>query len=777
MKAPWQSPYPVMYPPYTVACSGWVLKRFLRLLAEPLKKLSRWKMIPLGKISTSVPSQSFKLGEFTIDWQGSNTTQPSLRISHQSNEALAILQTSPGYSFVSGGNVRLNITEERGSIEIDEHKYADFTHQFVDGIKQEDNTLVIYGRLLGRQSTNDEPQYILTLQTVGSRELDFQLQISNGNVNQIQLQFVTSPDEHFYGFGEQFSDIDCKGQWMPIVCEEGGIGRGDRAPKTLNLLGVAGNRFSSYAPMPYFFTNKGRSIFLTNTEPAIFNLRDPQITTIRVVSSCMQGRILCGESPLDIIELYTNYVGRMPPLPDWLNSGAIIGMQGGTEFVRQVWSQLRDFDTPIAGFWLQDWVGQRRTIAGKQLWWNWQLDESTYPGWQQLVTDLAKAEIAVGVYVNPFLVERPQQPNQEQRHLYREAIEKDFVVKNQAAEPYLIKSTDFSAALLDVTNPDARKWFKSILKDEVLGKGAKFWMADFAEAAPFDGVYATDESGLIYHNEYPVDWVRVNQEAIQEAGQEGDAWFFNRAGFLKTPSHSISMWLGDQNTSWGKNDGITSALKGMISGGLSGFSINHSDIGGYTSIANPILEAIGVGFKRSRELLYRWMEMNAFTPIFRTHEGNQPDKNVQFYTDKDTLTTFSYWSKVYAALAPYRRELMAEAAIQGYPLVRHLVLHYPDDPNVYKIEDQFLLGRDFLIAPVLKPRKKSVNVYFPAGEWVHLWSGNIYGSLTIGVRQKVPAPLGQPAVFYREGSKAPESLLQNLKAKNMLTGAPQVLNI
>jgi alpha-glucosidase (family GH31 glycosyl hydrolase) len=776
MKAPWQSPYPVMYPPYTVACSGWVLKRFLRLLAEPLKKLSRWKMIPLGKISTSVPSQSFKLGEFTIDWQGSNTKQPSLRISHQSNEALAILQTSPGESFVSGGNVRLNITEERGSIEIDEHKYADFTHQFVDGIKQEDDNLVISGRLLGRQSANDEPQYILTLQTVGSRELDFQLQISNGNVNQIQLQFVTSPDEHFYGFGEQFSDIDCKGQWIPIVCEEGGIGRGDRAPKTLNLLGVAGNRFSSYAPMPYFLTNKGRSIFLTNTEPAIFNLRDPQIATIRVLSSCMQGRILCGESPLEIIELYTNYVGRMPPLPDWLNSGAIIGMQGGTEFVRQVWSQLRDFDTPIAGFWLQDWVGQRRTIAGKQLWWNWQLDESTYPGWQQLVTDLAKAEIAVGVYVNPFLVERPQQPNQEQRHLYREAIEQGFVVKNQAAKPYLIKSTDFSAALLDVTNPDARKWFKSILKDEVLGKGAKFWMADFAEAAPFDGVYAAHESGLIYHNEYPVDWARVNQEAIQEAGKEGDAWFFNRAGFLKTPSHSTSMWLGDQNTSWGKNDGITSALKGMISGGLSGFSINHSDIGGYTSIANPILETIGVGFKRSRELLYRWMEMNAFTPIFRTHEGNQPDKNVQFYTDKDTLTTFSYWSKVYAALAPYRRELMAEAAIKGYPLVRHLVLHYPDDPNVYKLEDQFLLGREFLVAPVLKPGKKSVNVYFPAGEWVHLWSGNTYGSLT-GIRQKIPAPLGQPAVFYRKGSKAPELVLQNLKAKNILTGAPQTSNI
>lgn len=767
MKAPWQSLYPVTYPQYTIACNGWALKRLLRLLTEPLKKLSRWKLISLGNISTSVPSQSFQLGEFTIDWQGSDTKQPCLKIVHQSNQAKVIWQTSPGQSFISGGDVSLTITEERGSIEIDEQKQAEFSDQIVDAIKQEGDTLLIHGRLQNRQNTSDEPQYVLTLRTVGLKELDFQVQIGDGNVNETQLQFITSPDEHFYGFGEQFSQIDCKGQWIPIICEEGGIGRGDRGPKTLNLLGVAGNRFSSYAPIPYFVTNKGRSIFLNNTEPSIFNLRDPQIATIRVSSSCMQGRILCGETPLDIIELYTNHVGRMSPLPDWLNNGAVVGMQGGTQLVRRVWSQLRELDTPIAGFWLQDWVGQRRTIAGKQLWWNWQLDETVYPGWQQLVSDLAQAKIAVGVYVNPFLVDRPHKSNPQQRNLYTEALQQGFVVKKNQGEPYLIESTDFSAALLDLTNSDARKWFKNVLKEEVLGKGAKFWMADFAEAAPFEGIYASDESGLLYHNQYPVDWVSLNREAIQEAGKEGEAWFFNRAGFLKTPSHSTCMWLGDQNTTWGKNDGIVSAVKGAIAGGFSGLSINHSDIGGYTSIANPILEAIGVGFRRSRELLYRWMELNAFTPVFRTHEGNQPDKNVQFYTDKDTLATFSYWAKVYAALAGYRQQLMAEAAKKGYPMLRHLILHYPDDPNVYQLEEQFLLGSEFLVAPVLKPGKKKVNVYFPAGEWVHLWSGKTY-SMTIGIRQKVPAPLGQPAVFYRQGSQAAESVVETLKVKNLL---------
>ncbi|HIK06028.1 MAG TPA: alpha-glucosidase [Trichormus sp. M33_DOE_039] len=765
MKVTWQSSHTINYPQYSVAGSGWLLKRLLRLITEPLKQLSRWHLLPIGKLSSSVPSQNFQVGEFAIAWQGNETQQPYLQISHQSNLAKTLWQSSPGCSFVSGGDVRLKIIEERGSIEIDEHKNAAFPHQTVDGIKQDNDTLIIYGRLQGRQSTSDAQQYVLTLQSVDANALDFRLEIVEGNVNETQLQFLTSPDEHFYGFGEQFSHIDCKGYWIPIICEEGGIGRGDRVPKILKLLGVAGERFSSYAPTPYLVTNKGRAIFLTNTELSVFNLRDAQIATIRVASSCMQGRILGGETILEMIELYTNYVGRMPPLPDWVNQGAIVGMQGGTELVRRIWSQLRELDTPIAGFWLQDWVGQRRTIAGKQLWWNWQLDESTYPDWQQLVTDLAADGIKVGVYVNPFLVDRSQ-PGQ--RNLYQEALQQGFLVNNQEGKPYPIESTDFSAALIDLSKPEARQWFKSILKDEVLGKGAKFWMADFAEAAPIDGVYAGGETGFIYHNQYPVDWVEVNREAIQEAGKAGDAWFFNRAGFLQTPSYSTAMWLGDQNTTWGVNDGLASALKGLISSGMSGFSINHSDIGGYTSIANPILEALGMGFKRSRELFYRWMEMNAFTAIFRTHEGNQPDANVQFYTDKDTLVTFSYWAKVYAALATYRQQLMTEASTKGYPIVRHLVLHYPNDPNVYAIEDQFLLGSELLIAPVLKPGHNSVNVYFPVGEWVHLWSGKIYGSLTTGIRQIASAPLGKPAVFYRQGSPATQSILEGLRAKKIL---------
>lgn len=305
MKAPWQSSYPVTYPQYSIACNGWVVKRLLRLLSEPFKKLSRWKLIPPGKISTSVPSQSFKLGKFAIDWQGSETKQPSLQIIHQSNSAKIIWQSSPGCSFVSGGDVRLTIIEERGSIEIDEQKHAHFSDQIVEGIKQEEDTLEISGRLVNGRST-EQAQYVLKLQTVGSKELDFQLQIIDGNVNEIQLQFTTSVDEHFYGFGEQFSHIDCKGQWVPIVCEEGGIGRGDRGPRTLNVLGVAGNRFSSYAPVPYFLTNKGRALFLTTLNPQFSTCAIPKLQQYELHRVVCKGEFFAVTHPWILLNFILN---------------------------------------------------------------------------------------------------------------------------------------------------------------------------------------------------------------------------------------------------------------------------------------------------------------------------------------------------------------------------------------------------------------------------------------------------------------------------------------
>jgi alpha-glucosidase len=176
-----------------------------------------------------------------------------------------------------------------------------------------------------------------------------------------------------------------------------------------------------------------------------------------------------------------------------------------------------------------------------------------------------------------------------------------------------------------------------------------------------------------------------------------------------------------------------------------------------------------MNYHRSKELLMRWMELNAFTTIYRTHEGNLPDANVQFYTDNETLSQFSRLARVYAAWAPYRIQLVKEAAQAGLPVVRHPFIHYPDDPEVYKISyQQFMVGTEFMVVPVLDEGQTQVRAYLPAGEWIHVWSGKQYGDPAQGIYVTVDAPIGKPCVFYRSGSEAGARFADNLSNAGLL---------
>ena len=161
----------------------------------------------------------------------------------------------------------------------------------------------------------------------------------------------------------------------------------------------------------------------------------------------------------------------------------------------------------------------------------------------------------------------------------------------------------------------------------------------------------------------------------------------------------------------------------------------------------------------------RWTEMAAFTAVFRTHQGNRPDANWQFNSDAETLAHFARMAQVYACWEPYRRTLITEAADKGWPVVRHPYLHYPEDKAFRSIDNsQFMVGADFMVAPVLDPGVKAVSVTLPKGEWVGLWNGQ---SVAAG-RQTVPAPIGQPPVFYRAGSAVGENFHACLNDRQLL---------
>lgn len=356
--------------------------------------------------------------------------------------------------------------------------------------------------------------------------------------------------------------------------------------------------------------------------------------------------------------------------------------------------------------------------------------------------------------------------------MFEEAKRLGILVRDKTGEPYMVPNTAFDVGMLDLTHPDTESWFKQILQDMV-DDGIRGWMADFGEGLPVDAKLYSGEDPIVAHNRYPELWAKINRQFVDEwKSNHGEAEdpedtlvFFMRAGFRESPKWGMLFWEGDQMVSWQVNDGIKSTVVGLLSSGLSGYAFNHSDIGGYCAVSLPLIR-----YHRSEELLLRWMELNAFTTIFRTHEGNKPSCNSQFYSNHKTFSHFARFAKVYSAWKFYRIQLIKEAAQKGLPVCRHLFLHYPEDDNVHKFTyQQFLVGTEILVVPVLDKGKNNVKAYFPVGEscpWQHIWTGKLYTNQ--GYEAWVESPIGQPAVFVKAGSLVGETFLKNLKDLNIL---------
>lgn len=751
--------------------SGAVFKRIIvALLAAVTLALTTYllrlksRRAPTGtlRVERGAGSGSYRVGNFVVRLEAGEEHSPALEIRHLSDPGRVVWRSVSGESFVSAARGRERVRGVRAHYRIRDEVLEEYTDQTVDRVEREGAALVVRGKLLRRDGSG-EIGYSLAFAPASDGRLRFEAEVEEP-CNRVYLTYASDKNERFFGFGEQFTHLDLKGRKVPVFIGEQGIGRGAQPVTFLANMraGSGGSWYSTYAVVPQYITSRLRSLFLENYEYSAFDLRDESRVRVEVFSRRMTGQIQHGDTPEDLIREYTEYAGRMRPLPEWIMSGAVVGVQGGPKRALEIYGRLKRLDTPVAALWLQDWVGQRKTSFGEQLWWNWELDEVLYPNWEKLLAELDRDGVKLMTYINPFVVDVSGR-GKSRRSLFEEAKRSGYLVEGAGGGSYMVEITDFSAALVDLTNPEAREWIKSIIKENLIGGGVSGWMADFGEGLPYDAALYSGESPKEFHNRYAEEWAKVNREAIREAGREDDIVFFSRSGYTKSPGYATLFWAGDQIVSWDRHDGIESALTGMLSGGFSGYSLNHSDTGGYTTITARFLR-----YHRSQELLMRWTELSAFTAVLRTHEGSQPTRNYQIYSDEESLRHFSRFAKVYAALKPYRSRLVREASENGLPLVRHPFVHYPDDPKIFGLDRQFMLGSEFMVAPVVEPGAKRVEVYLPIGRWVHVWSGEIHGSKARGVRERVRAPIGEPAIFYREDSRFGEAFRRKLAESGLL---------
>lgn len=626
--------------------------------------------------------------------------------------------------FVGRGEERMDMY--RGNFDIEDYvvERTPLTHAKVDG-----STIALSA------AAGLPARVVLTL-SGDHRNAAIAFTAKDATINRLWLRVAAEKDEHVWGGGEQMSYFDMRGRRFPLWTSEPGVGRDKTTEITFkaDVMGKAGGDYwNTNYPQPTYLSSRRYALHVETTAYSAFDFRKDGFHEIEVWAIPERVELTVRPNFATLVEAMADRFGRQPPLPEWVYNGAIIGLKDGAQSFERLES-IMAAGVKVSGLWCEDWVGLRHTSFGARLFWDWKANEERYPGLRQRIAELEDRGIRFLGYVNPYLA--------VDGSLFPEAEAAGYFAKDASGKTALVDFGEFDCGVVDFTNPEASAWFaERVIGQNMLDFRLSGWMADFGEYLPIDVKLSNGVDAKLMHNAWPTLWAEVNARAVESRGKTGEILFFMRAGFTGVQKHCPLLWAGDQSVDFTRHDGLVTVISGALSSGLLGNAYHHSDIGGYTSLFGNV---------RTAELIMRWAEMGAFTPVMRTHEGNRPRENLQIDQDPAVLAHFARMTRIYVHLVPYLKTLVAEASTRGLPVQRPLFLHFEDDRRTYAIQDAYLYGPDLLVAPVWQAGRHEWTAYLPEGAtWIHVWSGRSFEG---GQEASVPAPLGEPPVFYREGS-------------------------
>ncbi|MBP3844543.1 MAG: alpha-xylosidase [Prevotella sp.] len=518
------------------------------------------------------------------------------------------------------------------------------------------------------------------------------------NSRSINPVLTIAPGERIYGCGESFGALNKVGQKVQIMVTD------PQGPET----------DGQYKPVPFFFSNRGYGVFLHTSAPITADFGASYIGADRLFMADEQLDmfVFFGE-PKDILNEYTNITGKSPMLPlwtfgTWMSRITYFSQEEGLEIAKQlrqhkIPSDVIHFDT---GWFGVDWQCDYEFAKDRFKDPKGMLDQMKRDGFHTCLWQLP--------YFTP------------KNRFFREIVDGGMAVKNAAG------SLPYEDAVLDFTNPKTVSWYQSKIEG-LMKLGVATIKCDFGEAAPYDGFYHNGRGGLYEHNLYPVRYNKALWEQV-ERSHPGEGVIWARSAWAGSQRYALH-WGGDAATT---NTGMLGDLRGGLSFGLSGFSFWSHDMGGFVT-ASP------------EDIYRRWLPFGFLSSHTRAH-GAPPTE--PWLISESFTKAFRQAAEMKYKLMPYVYAQAKDCTERGLPMVRALLVEFPDDPGAWLVEDEYMFGSQILVAPLLESGN-SRTCYLPRGKWIDYQSGKVYegGYQTIEVGE-IPA-----VILVRDGSLIPHAPL------------------
>ncbi|MET7455141.1 alpha-xylosidase [Streptomyces sp. NPDC005574] len=479
-----------------------------------------------------------------------------------------------------------------------------------------------------------------------------------------------------YGLGERFGPLVRNGQVVDIWNADGGTATEQ-----------------AYKNVPFCLTDAGWGVFVDHPGKVSFEVASEAVSRLQFSAETQQLTyyVIHGPTPRDVLRRYTALTGR-PALPPAWSFGLWLSTSFTTSYDEETVTSfiegMRARELPLSVFHFDCfWMREHH-------WCDFRWDPRVFPDPEGMLARLKERGLRVSVWINPYIAQRSP--------LFAEGRELGHLLRRPDGSVWQGDQWQPGMALVDFTRPEARDWYAAELAG-LLAQGVDCFKTDFGERVPLDVAWSDGSDPERMHNHYTYLYNRTVFDVLRKHRGEREAVVFARsatAGSQRFPVH----WGGDCEATY---ESMAESLRGGLSLGLSGFGFWSHDIGGFEGTPTPAL------FKR-------WVAFGLLSSHSRLHGSSS--YRVPWHFDEESVDVLRHFTRLKLRLMPYLYGAARTAHTEGVPVMRAMVLEFPDDPGCAHLERQYMLGPDLLVAPVFSDAG-DVSYYVPEGTWTHFVTG------------------------------------------------------